>query len=138
MLRLAYLFFCCWESLIWNLSITFLGTLIYASVIYYRHRRARSRFLRLAQGKDLFPMITDDVTTPVHSHRSPLMPRNSIKEMSAGGEETYPAELKRKEAVELNALGEFDRWEVHELIATRSVRSSREARSVRSSRGDDK
>ena len=135
MLRLAYLSFCCCAWLIWNLSITFLGTLIYASVVYYRHRRARSRFLRLAQGKDLFPMITDDVTTPVHSHQPLLMPRNSIKEMGTGGEETHPADLKEKEAVELNALGKFDRWEVHELTATRSVRSSREARSVRSSKG---
>ena len=80
-------------------------------------------------------MITDEVATPVHSHRPLLMPRNSIKEMGAGAEETYPAELKEKEAVELNALGEFDRWEVHELPATRSVRSSRGARSVRSVKG---
>ena len=56
--------------------------------------------------------------------------------MGSGAEETYPAELKGKEAVELNASGDLsDRWEVHELPATRSVKSSRGARSVRSLKG---
>ena len=136
MLQLAYLFFRCEEWLIWPSSITFLGTLIYASVIYYRHRRARSRFLRSLQGKDLFPIIADEAVNPVNSHQVLRTRRHSIKEIGAGAEETHPADLKKKEAVEMSALKELsDGWEVYELPATRSVRSSRGARSVRSLKG---
>lgn len=139
MLQLAYLLFSCRDWLTWHPSITFLGALIYASVVYHRHRRARSRFLRSMQGKDLFPVITDDVADPVNSHQSLGVLSNSVKEIGTGAEETYPAEIKEKEAVEMTVLSELSgRWEEYELPATRSVRSSRGARSVRSGKGYNK
>lgn len=64
-----------------------------------------------------------------------------MKEISAPGGGTvlsYPAEVKEKEkeAVEVTVLRELGaEWEVYELPATRSVRSSRGAKSVRSLKG---
>ena len=49
---------------------------------------------------------------------------------------SYPAEVTEKEAVEVTVLRELGgEWEVSELPATRSVRSSRGAKSVRSLKG---
>lgn len=115
-------------------SITFLGALIYASVIYHRHRRAKSRFFRSVQGTDLFPVIADEGSHPVHSHRTFRAPRTSIKEFGSGAEVSYPAEL--KEAVEVTVLRELGGdWDVYELAATRSARSSKGGKSVRSMKG---
>ncbi|CAF9930566.1 hypothetical protein IMSHALPRED_008220 [Imshaugia aleurites] len=109
---------------VWTLVlfITFLSALIYASVVYHRHRRAQARFLRSIHGSDLFPVIADETAaSPVHSHRSPHAPRKSIKEISPA-EVAYPAES--KEALEVTVLRELGGdWDVYELPATRSVRS---------------
>ena len=119
------------KSLTMSHSLTFLGTLIYASVIYHRHRRAKARFLRSMQGKDLFPAVTDEETNPANSQRILLAPRNSVKEMGSGTEAA-----RMKEAVEVTVLRELGGdWDVYELPATRSVRSSRGAKSVRSLKG---
>ena len=117
-----------------NSSVTFLGTLIYASVIYYRHRRAKSRFLCSFQGKDLFPVIADEAADPIGTQRVLVAPRNSVKEMAPEAELPFAPET--KEALEVTVLRELGgNWEVHELPATRSVRSSRGAKSTRSLKG---
>lgn len=113
------------------LFVTFLAALIYASVVYRRHRRARARLLRSLQDTDLFPMIDDEAAKPVGSHRILRAPRNSLKEMCPGQEISHPAAM--KEAVEVTVLRELGGdWEVHELPATRSVRSSKGGKSTRS------
>ena len=83
-------------------------------------------------------MTTDDeAPNPVNSHQILRTPTENIKEIGAGGVETmYPAELKEKEALEMKVLRELSGgWEAYELPATKSVRSSRGARSVRSEQG---
>ncbi|KAL9137590.1 MAG: hypothetical protein Q9175_001215, partial [Cornicularia normoerica] len=112
------------------LFVTFLGALIYASVIYQRHRRAKFRFLSSVNSTDLFPVITDERPSPVDSHRVLRAPRNSIKGTSPGAEVLYQAGL--REAVEVTVLKELGGdWEVYELPATRSVRSSSGGKSLK-------
>ena len=121
-----------WLSL--NYSITFLGALIYGSVIYHRHRRAKCHFHRSFQDKELFPVMVDETSSPVVNNRALQAPRNSIKELAPGVEVPDPAEM--KEAVEVTVLRELGGgWELYELPATKSVRSSRGAKSVRSLKG---
>ena len=115
-------------------SVTFLGTLIYASVVYHRHRRAKSRFLRSFQGKDLFPVIADEAADPVGAQKIPLAPRTSMRETTPEAELPFAPE--KKEALEVTVLRELGgNWEVHELPATRSTRSSRGGKSARSLKG---
>lgn len=135
----------CRNQLTLTHSIAFLGALIYASITYHRHCRAKSRFLRSLQCTDLFPVGTADddeaAVIPGNSYRVSRAPGNSMKEISVPGEGTvlsYPAEVKEKdkEAVEVTVLRELGgEWEVYELPATRSFRSSRGAKSVRSLKG---
>ena len=116
-------------SLTSNYSITFFAALIYASVVYHRHRRTRARFLRSLHSKDLFPVIADEVTDPVGSQRVLRAPRNSIQEMGPGQKVSY----QEKEALEVTVLRELGGdWELPELPATRSMRSSKGGKSVKS------
>ena len=79
-------------------------------------------------------MIADEVATPVNSQRILWAPRHSMKETGAGAEVAYPAET--KEALEATVLRELGgNWEVYELPTTRSVRSSKGAKSVKSHKG---
>ncbi|KAL9067722.1 MAG: hypothetical protein Q9161_006714 [Pseudevernia consocians] len=114
--------------------VTFLAALIYASVVYHRHRRVKAHFLSSVQGPDLFPVIADEGVNPVCSHRVPRVPRNSIKETGPAPKVPRPAES--KEAVEVTVLRELGGdWEVYELPATRSVRNSKGGKSLRSLKG---
>ena len=83
-------------------------------------------------------MIADDhEASPVvvDSHRVLRAPGNSVKDMGCGMEVVQrPAEV--KEAVEVTVLRELGGdWEVYELPATKSVRSSKGGKSVRSLKG---
>lgn len=75
-------------------------------------------------------MITDERASPVGSHRVLRAPRNSIKGTGPGAEVLYQAGL--REAVEVTVLKELGGdWEVYELPATRSVRSSSGGKSLK-------
>lgn len=118
------------------LFLTSLGALIYASVIYHRHRRAKSLFLCSIHGTDLYPVIADEGVNPNHSHRILRAPRNSIKEMTDPGAELPVYTTEVKEALEVTVLRELGGdWEVYELPATRSVRNSKGGKSVKSLKG---
>ncbi|CAD6583680.1 MAG: hypothetical protein ASARMPREDX12_001342 [Alectoria sarmentosa] len=116
------------------LFITFLSALIYASVVYHRHRRAKARFFHSFQGTDLFPVTTDEEANPADSHRIFRAPAKSIKEIGPGVVAPYPAEL--KEMLEVTVLRELGgEWGIYELPATRSVRNSKGGKSVKSVKG---
>lgn len=110
-------------------SITFLGSLIYASVIYHRHRRAKSRFLRSLQDKELYPVIADELAIP--APRAPKTVSSCAKEAPplSPGAEADDDDDETKEAVEVTVLKELGGdWAVYELPATaKSVRNSRGA-----------
>ena len=80
-------------------------------------------------------MIADEAAEPVGTQRICLAPRNSIKE--AAPEAELPIAPETKEALEVTVLRELGgNWEVHELPATRSVRSSRgNSKSAKSLKG---
>ena len=77
-------------------------------------------------------MNDDEAADPVGTERVLLAPRNSIREAAPGAE--LP---ETKEALEVTVLRELGgSWEVHELPATRSGRSSRGgSRSAKSLKG---
>lgn len=123
-----------WELANYDFSVTFLSALIYASVVYHRHRCAKARFLHSVQGTDLFPVTTDEEANPADSHRIFRAPADSIKEIGHGVVAPYPAEL--KETLEVTVLRELGgEWGIYELPATRSVRSSKGGKSVKSLKG---
>ncbi len=75
-------------------------------------------------------MIADGEANPVGSHQMLQASRNSIKEI----DRDCPAEV--KEAVEVTVLRELGGgWEVYELPTTRSVRTSKGGKSLRSLKG---
>lgn len=79
-------------------------------------------------------MIADQEAGPPGSQRVLRAPRDSVKEMGHGMEARHPAEL--KEAVEVTVLRELGGdWDVYELPATKSVRSSKGGKSVKSFKG---
>ena len=79
-------------------------------------------------------MIADEAADPVATQRVLLAPSNSVRETAPEAELPFAPET--KEALEVTVLRELGgNWEVHELPATRSVRSSRGAKSPRSLKG---
>ena len=125
-----------WDGILLSLdcSVTFLATLIYASLVYHRHRRTKARFLCSVQGTDLYPVIADSEANPVGSPRMFQASSNSVKEIAHVADRDCPAEV--KEAVEVTVLRELGGdWEVYELPTTRSVRTSKGGKSLRSLKG---
>lgn len=109
------------------LLLTCLAALIYASIVCHRHSLAKTRFLRLHStlGPDLFPV------PPSHQvrHEAPTNPIARRPSHFPPPAALHPAiaNQKTKEAIEVTVLRELGggEWNVYELPATRSVRSSR-------------